>query len=187
MRLPERTEILITFGRNSRSVMPQSVPSTNAAREESSSISASVACISSRKDRGIDISEQFGEHKTYNNLVEVIVETEKDSIRIAGTITEEGRQRIVRVNDNWIDFVPEGQILLFRNYDKPGVIGKVGTILGENGINIANFALGRKKNTDGFAFAAAQVDGELSSAFMTQLNSLDDMVWVTAVDLREQI
>ena len=139
------------------------------------------------KDRGLEISEQFGEHKTYNNLVEIIVETEKGSIRIAGTITEEGRQRIVRIDDNWVDFVPEGQLLLFRNNDKPGVIGKVGTILGENGINIANFALGRKKNPDGFAFAAVQVDGKLSSEFMTQLRSIDDMVWVTAVDLREQI
>ena len=56
MRGPERTEILTVPGFSSRSVMPQSVPSTNAARELSSSISASVACISSRRDSGMDMT-----------------------------------------------------------------------------------------------------------------------------------
>ena len=149
-------------------------------------ISYMLAPISA-KDRGIDISEQFGEHKTYNNLVEVMLATEKTTLRIAGTITEEGRQRIVRVNDDWIDFVPEEQLILFRNNDKPGVIGKVGSILGENGINIASFALGRKASHDGYAFAAVQVDGEIDEMLMTKLRTVENMIWVVAVDLREQI
>ena len=70
----------------------------------------------------------------------------REGLRIAaGYHTEEGRQRIVRVNDYWVDFVPSGKLLIFQNHDRPGVIGKIGSILGEAGVNIANFALGRRK------------------------------------------
>lgn len=137
------------------------------------------------KDRGIEINEQLGEHKTYNNLVEIVIEAEKKKdLLISGTITEEGKQRIVRIGDNWIDFVPEGQLLLFGNNDKPGVIGQVGTILAKAGINIASFALGRR-NSGGVAFAAVQVDGDLSSEVLKELTSLDNVIWVVPLDLRD--
>ena len=149
-------------------------------------ISYMLAPISA-KDRGIDISEQFGEHKTYNNLVEVTLETDQKPIQIAGTITEEGKQRIVRINDDWIDFVPEGRLILFRNYDRPGVIGSVGSILVETGVNIASFALRRKDVDDGFAFAVLQVDDDVTPELLKKLSALENVIWAISVDLREQI
>ena len=81
------------------------------------------------KDSGLTVDEGFGEARTYKNTVELTLDAEKCSIHLIGTITEEGRMRIVKVNDYWLDFVPNGKLILFQNHDRPGVIGKIGNIL----------------------------------------------------------
>jgi len=133
------------------------------------------------KDREIEVNETTGDSKTYKNTIEVDIDTEKGPIIMIATITEEGRQRIVRVNDYWVDFVPNGHMLLFQNHDRPGVIGKVGNLLGQAGVNIANFALGRKEGS-GLAFAALEVDGDFNETLKHELVKNGDMVWATLVD-----
>ena len=96
------------------------------------------------QERGIAIEEGTGESRTYKNVIEIEVEAQNATIKIVGTITEEGRQHVVRMNDYWIDFVPHGQLLIFQNHDRPGVIGRIGKLLGDVEVNIANFSLGRK-------------------------------------------
>jgi D-3-phosphoglycerate dehydrogenase len=112
--------------------------------------------------------------------------TEKGSARIVGTVTEEGRQRVVRINDYWLDLIPSGKILLFQNHDRPGVIGKVGTMLGSANVNIANFALGRK-NGSGLALAALQIDQDLSEDLLKTLREDVDLIWATSVSLKEDL
>ena len=133
------------------------------------------------KDRHISIDESCGESKTYKNTIEVELETEKGSVSLLATITEEGRQRIVRVNDYWVDFVPSGKLLIFQNHDRPGVIGKIGSVLGAADVNIANFALGRKEGS-GLALGAREIDGETDDRLRGELVKSGDMVWVTTVD-----
>lgn len=133
------------------------------------------------KDRRISIDESCGESKTYKNTIEVELETEKGAVSLLATITEEGRQRIVRVNDYWVDFVPSDKLLIFQNHDRPGVIGKIGSVLGEAGVNIANFALGRKEGS-GLALGALEIDGETDDRLRGELVKSGDMVWVTTVD-----
>ena len=133
------------------------------------------------KDRHISIDESCGESKTYKNTIEVELETEKGSVSLLATITEEGRQRIVRVNDYWVDFVPSGKLLIFQNHDRPGVIGKIGSVLGAADVNIANFALGRKEGS-GLALGALEIDGETDDRLRGELVKSGDMVWVTTVD-----
>ncbi len=133
------------------------------------------------KDRRISIDESCGESKTYKNTIEVELETEKGAVSLLATITEEGRQRIVRVNDYWVDLVPSGKLLIFQYHDRPGVIGKIGSVLGEAGVNIANFALGRKEGS-GLALGALEIDGETDDRLRGELVKSGDMVWVTTVD-----
>lgn len=133
------------------------------------------------KDRNIAVVESTGESQTYKNTIEIELETEKENVLLIGTITEEGRQRIVRVNDYWLDFVPNGKILIFQNHDMPGVIGKIGTLLGEEGVNIANFALGRK-DSKGLALGVLEIDGEINDRIMEKLIKSGDLVWETTVD-----
>jgi D-3-phosphoglycerate dehydrogenase len=133
-------------------------------------------------ERGIAIEESTGESETYKNLVEATVECQGASMTITGTITEEGRQHIVKVNDYWLDFVPRGQLLVFQNHDRPGVIGKIGGFLGDSNVNIANFTLGRK-NASGLALAVMEVDGLVSDDLISLIERDGDLIWATTVNL----
>ena len=75
-------------------------------------------------------------------------------------------------------------VLLFSNHDRPGVIGKVGTLLGEAGSNIANFALGRK-NGSGLAVAALQIDNDVPDKVVETFKSDADLLWAVKVDFSE--
>ena len=59
--------------------------------------------------------------------------------RVAGVILGEQYPRVVRIGDYHVDVVPQGSLLVFKNRDVPGVIGKVGTLLGDLGLNIAEY------------------------------------------------
>ncbi|MDR2780162.1 MAG: phosphoglycerate dehydrogenase [Synergistaceae bacterium] len=133
-------------------------------------------------ERGIEIEESFGESRTYHNLIEVTAVSQKSTVSLTGTITEEGRQHIVKVNDYWIDFNPNGQLLMFQNHDRPGVIGMVGKLLGDSGVNIANFSLGRKESS-GLALAVMEVDGVISKDLLSELERNGDMIWAATVKL----
>jgi D-3-phosphoglycerate dehydrogenase len=133
-------------------------------------------------ERGIAIEESTGESETYKNLVEANVECQAASMTITGTITEEGRQHIVKVNDYWLDFVPHGQLLVFQNHDRPGVIGKIGCLLGDSNVNIANFTLGRK-SASGLALAVMEVDGLISDDLISLMERDGDLIWATTVSL----
>lgn len=137
-------------------------------------------------EKGLTVDEGRGESTTYKNLIDITIEGDKGTLTLLGTVTEEGRQRIVCVNGYWIDFVPEGRLLLFQNHDRPGVIGKIGHLLGENGINIANFALGRK-NGSGLALGVLQIDQEISDEVAKALQRDVDFIWAVPVSFQEDL
>ena len=138
------------------------------------------------QDRSLSVEESRADARTYNNVLEVIVRSEKDSVSLSGTVTEENKLRIVSVNGYWIDFVPEGTLLLFSNHDRPGVIGRIGTLLGDSGVNIANFALGRR-NGSGLALGVLQVDSAVPGELIDCLERDRDFIWASAVTLPEDM
>jgi D-3-phosphoglycerate dehydrogenase len=96
--------------------------------------------------RGWKIDERLrSSHEVYVNLVYVKVETSEAEITVGGTV-EHGRQRIVSINDMDVDITPErGSFLLAcDNEDRPGMIGRVGTLLGGFDINISSMQVGRR-------------------------------------------
>ncbi|MDR1019997.1 MAG: phosphoglycerate dehydrogenase [Synergistaceae bacterium] len=133
-------------------------------------------------ERGIAIEESTGDSLTYRNVIEVAFETASSKVTLTGTITEEGRQHIVKVNDYWMDFEPRGQLLMFQNHDRPGVIGKIGKLLGDSSVNIANFTLGRIE-TSGLALAIMEVDGVMSEDLLQAIERDGDLIWASAVSL----
>ncbi|MBI4613349.1 MAG: ACT domain-containing protein, partial [Planctomycetes bacterium] len=90
--------------------------------------------------------------------------------------------RIVEVDGYALELRPEGAVLVFENYDRPGVIGAVGTLLGTHGTNIANFTLGRSA-PGGMALAALNLDTPANPEILARLRSLDNMKWVRQVIL----
>ena len=134
------------------------------------------------QERGISVEEGSGESKAYRNLIEVEVTAQNAVATLTGTITEEGRQHIVKMNDYWVDFVPHGNLLIFQNHDRPGVIGKIGKLLGDASVNIANFNLGRRESS-GLALAVMQIDAPVSDDLLAQMRKDGDMLWAATVKL----
>lgn len=132
-------------------------------------------------ERGICVEEGRGESGTYRNCLEATFLSDGEPVSIVGTVTEEGKMRIVDVNGYWIDFVPQGAVLLFSNFDRPGVIGRVGSLLGRAGVNIANFALGRK-NGNGQALGALQIDSGVPVEIVEALRLDADLLWAVCLD-----
>ncbi len=97
------------------------------------------------RERGIAISEMRSSVSSdYVNLVTVRAETDEGQVSVAGTLVgKKNAQRVLQVNDYDIEMAPARYMLFFTYEDRPGVIGTVGTILGEAGINIATMDVGR--------------------------------------------
>jgi D-3-phosphoglycerate dehydrogenase len=90
---------------------------------------------------------------------------------VKGTIFHVGDQpepRIVQIDDFVLDASPEGRLLLIGNADRPGVIGRVGTLLGDRGINVARLHVGRRHGGSQ-ALMLWQVDAELDDAFLDEV------------------
>ena len=96
------------------------------------------------KDRGIKVVESKStELKDYTSMITLTVKTSKETSVTAGALFGRHDQRIVRVNEFSVEIVPEGNLLAVSNDDQPGVIGNLGTTLGNKKVNIARLHLSR--------------------------------------------
>jgi D-3-phosphoglycerate dehydrogenase len=95
------------------------------------------------KERGVALYTRHTEEaQGYSRLVEVRLSTDQEERRARGVVMGR-RPRLVGIDDYVLEVVPEGYMLVCVNYDRPGVVGQVGTLLGEAGVNIAGMQLGR--------------------------------------------
>src|SRR5947208_3087836 len=101
-----------------------------------------------------------GERHGYGSLLTVVTDTGEGRKIIAGTVFF-GQPRIVRLRDLNIEFTPEGYILVLSYEDRPGMVGRIGTMLGGLGVNIASMHVGRKSKR-GRAIVVLILDEELS-------------------------
>ncbi|MEJ6950549.1 phosphoglycerate dehydrogenase [Natronospora cellulosivora (SeqCode)] len=120
------------------------------------------------KERGISIKESHIEQpEGLNNFIRINVSTDKGDYSIAGTSLPFGN-RVIEINDYRLDLNLDGKFLIASYKDQPGVIGKVGSILGGNGINIANMQVGRKEDI-GEAIMIVQTDSKPSNNIMKNI------------------
>jgi len=135
------------------------------------------------ENRGIEISSTT--HPTphdYTNLITFRAGSGTEEVCVSGTLFSEKNQRIVSVNTFRVEFKPEGHIIYIINKDVPGVVGKVGTLLGDREINIAEYNLARSE-TGGKAMAVITVDSPLDADTINFLKSYREMEEVKQVKL----
>ncbi len=105
---------------------------------------------------------------------------------LAGTIFGFGEQsregRITEIDGFHIEAIPDGHMIVMRNRDVPGVIGRVGTILGERGVNIGRFHLGRQER-GGEAMAVVEVDAPLKRETLDELSALPQVISAVQIEL----
>jgi len=134
------------------------------------------------KNRQIGVEESKSSHEDYNNLVTVDVETSEEITSISGTVFGRNDPRLVRIDDVEVKAKLEGHMLFLGNQDVPGVVGHMGTLLAEEGINIADMALGRKAQ-GGEAIMVFNIDAPISDTILKKIHSKDFVHWVKQVKL----
>lgn len=145
------------------------------------------------RDWGLEIIEsRTTTHEQFANLVTMRVSPDGQDVTggvLAATITW-GQQRVVRVDQYATDFVPEGHIIIARNVDRPGMIGRVGTILGSAGVNISHMDVGPvatgvagKREPGGEALMVLSVDGDVPDAALEEIRRTSDIFGVRSVRL----
>ena len=135
-----------------------------------------------QKDRNIAVEEsKTDQFDKFNDLVLVQVKRtrRRRPSRALSLRTDSGR--IVLYDKFRLDIMPEGTFLHFRIIDRPGIIGKVGTILGSNAINIAGFGLSRQTTGEEAAFVS--VDSPISSEVLGQIRAIDGMIEAVLIQL----
>ncbi|EJW11974.1 D-3-phosphoglycerate dehydrogenase [Rhodovulum sp. PH10] len=127
------------------------------------------------KERGIVIEEVTREAETdYESLITVTVVTERRERSVSGTVFADGRPRIVNIKGMRVDAEFGKSMLYVTNFDKPGFIGRFASLLGEAGINIATFNLGRDE-LGGNAIALVEVDGPVPQDLLDKVQALPNV------------
>jgi D-3-phosphoglycerate dehydrogenase len=124
------------------------------------------------RERGLKVTESAtAETGDFTSLVTATLRTGAGETTVSGTLFARRDPRIVRINGYEFELVPAGHLLLFANEDTPGVIGRIGTLLGDNRINIGGMQLGRTAGSKD-ALAVLAVDGEIPESVMGAIRAL---------------
>ncbi len=134
------------------------------------------------KERGIELKESFiDEARRAENLIRITVETDERKFAVVGMIYR-GEPRIVRLFGVSMDAGFAPHMLYVRNQDKPGFIGSLGQILGENNINIATFSLGRMEK-DKEAVCLVSVDTPVPEKVADEIRKIDQVLIVNTITM----
>jgi D-3-phosphoglycerate dehydrogenase len=142
-----------------------------------------VNALSLAGERGITVEEgRSNEDSPFAGLVRLTLRTESSTMTVAGAMFAADRPRLVEVDGVPVEALPSGHMLFFRNRDVPGVVGRIGTLLGQAGVNIAGIQLGRLNGTDK-AVSIINVDGPVSTETLASIRALDEIVFVRAIEV----
>ena len=128
------------------------------------------------RDRGIKIEEVRRQQEgAYDSYIRLTIVTEQQERSVAGTVFSDGKPRFIQIKGINMDGEFGENMLYITNQDKPGFIGRLGTLLGSYEVNIATFALGRKElGSD--AIALLSVDGEVNEELLSAIHSLEGVL-----------
>ena len=133
------------------------------------------------KERGLEVSEvRQTREGAFNTLIRVAVETEQGRRSVAGTLFGKDAPRLVEIFGIGIEADLEGHMLYVVNDDEPGFIGRIGSLLGDRGINIGTFNLGRR-DAGGEAVLLLSLDEALSTELVSEVETLKGVKMVKAL------
>jgi D-3-phosphoglycerate dehydrogenase len=142
-----------------------------------------INATSLAKERGIKIKEvKSSQEEEFVNLVQLEIKTDKEKKRIYGTLSPNKQPRIVKIDDYYVELSPLGEMVVIQNWDKPGIIGNLGTLLGKHNINIAAMTFGREK-PGGKAITVLNVDSPIAQEILEQIKKLENILNVKEIRL----
>lgn len=136
------------------------------------------------EQRGMSIGRRVGQPLAgFETTVGVTVQTPDRTVTVDGVLLGERAGRVIRINGFPVDVPADGHVLLLRNRDVPGVIGRVGSLLGDAEVNIASYQQARKNEAGGEALAAIVVDQVPGADVIERLGELNDVLEVRVASL----
>jgi D-3-phosphoglycerate dehydrogenase / 2-oxoglutarate reductase len=139
------------------------------------------------QERGIQVHEgkkPEGASGSAPDVIAVTLKTTTDERQVRGGVLRGNSLRLLGVDEIDIEVPLGGNLIYMRNRDVPGVVGKIGTLLGRHNVNIGNLALGRKEMKDGAeAIAVVQVDSPAPEAVLQEIGQLPEMHEVRGLKL----
>jgi D-3-phosphoglycerate dehydrogenase len=133
---------------------------------------------------GIPYCERRSEHmRDFPSLLALHAHAGATRSSVAGALFGHRQARIVRIDEHPIEALAEGNLLIVRNQDRPGVVGRLGTILGEAGVNIRAMHLSPPRAADAIALATLNVEPNVPAAAMDRIRELSDVESAHVIDL----
>jgi len=135
------------------------------------------------KERGINVIESTtSKSEDFISLIKLRVKTSKEERLVAGTIFGKSDPWIVQVDQFRIEAVPDRYMLLFHTFDRPGVIGNIGTSLGTHGINISRMQFGRER-VEGKSLLLLSTDGPVLKEYIEQMKKLPHIISIDSIEI----
>ena len=134
------------------------------------------------EQRGWEVVERHDKRSVHTDSIRIDVETDSGITTVEGAVVL-GKPRLLQVDGIYCEAALSGFLIVMKNQDVPGVIGHVGTVLGRNLINIANFSLGRCEGTSE-AVALVSTDGLVPESVLVQLKENPAVKFARSVEFR---
>jgi len=135
------------------------------------------------RSRGIQIKQtKTSVDEEFANLVSLTVKSDKGEKTVAATLSPKREPRIVKIGEFYVEASPFGHILVMKNWDVPGIIGNVGTLMGKHNINIAAMVFGRK-TPGGEAVSILNIDSPVSPELLEKIKRIDNILEVKLIKL----
>ena len=149
--------------------------------DEANVINAEVLC----KERGIRLSEErSAETTSFSSSMTVTVSGDGKDLAIGGTLFGSDMPRLFRLNEHRLEAYMDGNMLIFEHQDRPGVIGSLGSALGQHNINIAQMSVGRTlQEPDGKAIGVLNLDSNVPAAAIEEILKFDGIDAVNPINL----
>lgn len=142
-----------------------------------------VNALSVARERGIEIEQiKTQEEEEFVNSLRVKIIGESKEYLLEGTLFANKEARFVRLDNMYMEVAPSKYMLMVNNWDRPGVIGFLGTTLGKHKINIAGMSLGRSSPSD-IAFTILNLDNRIEKNVLEEISSYPDIVSVKFIKL----
>ncbi len=132
-------------------------------------------------ERGLDVKESTqSESRDHDNLIQLIIKTKDRTLEVSGSLYG-GEPRLLNLFGVPMDAAFAPNMLYVRNEDKPGFIGALGSLLGDSGVNIATFFLGRNKQ-GGSAICLVSVDGPVPESVQAKIAKIKQVKFVSSLN-----
>ena len=142
-----------------------------------------INAISLAKDRGIRVHEtKSSKEAEFVTLIQLEIKTDKETMKICGTLSANKQPRIVKIDEYYVEFYPIGEMVFVQNWDRPGLIGNLGTFMGKNNVNIAAMTFGRDK-PGGKAISVLNVDSSIPQDMLEKMRKIENILCVKGVHL----